>query len=193
MELAQQDSFADGPQFEARPSQLGCTHLPPLQLSVGEAQAMRLVHVVPQAPGSFRFVSHPSFVPPQSPHPELQLVVPHSPFAQDAVPFAVEQATAVEQVAPHVATAFRSVSQSVPFPSQLAIPAAQFTQLPFVQVWVPLAQVSIGSVVTKSRPQATRFIPWQTTSPGFFPTHSGTIASQNPVVPPGPASGPSPG
>jgi hypothetical protein len=55
--------------------------------------AARLPQVVPHADVRFKLVSQPSFAPPQSPYPALQLLMPHTPFVQDAVPAVVEHGT----------------------------------------------------------------------------------------------------
>jgi hypothetical protein len=83
-------------------------------------QATLLPHVVPQLAVEFRFVSQPSLVPPQSAKPDAQLVVPHTPFVHEAVPFAVEHALTFAQAVPHVEVEFRLVSQPSFVPPQSA-------------------------------------------------------------------------
>jgi hypothetical protein len=141
-------------------------------------------HVVPHVAVEFKFVSQPSFPLVQSAYPVAQLLMPQAAAVHDAVPFAFEQATRSAHVVPHVAVEVRSVSQSVASSSQFAVPAPHDTQAPLVHVWLPVAHVSTGVVETKSAPHATRVIPWQTTSPGFFPVQSATtgfLAQRAPV------------
>jgi hypothetical protein len=104
-------------------------HMLPQQTGVDPEQATRFPHVVPHVAVEFRFVSQPSLMPPQSPHPLLQLI-PHTPFVHDAVPFAVEHATLFAHVAPQVTVELRFVSQSAPLESQFAVRAAHAVHAP---------------------------------------------------------------
>jgi hypothetical protein len=111
----------------ARPA--GQTQAPLLQLGVGSAHATRFAQLVPQLVSDDRFVSQPSFTPPQSPKPALHLML-QAPIMHAGVPFTAEQVL-VAQLAPQLSMVLIVVSQPVlARPSQSILPAGQATQAP---------------------------------------------------------------
>jgi hypothetical protein len=110
-----QPSFAVVLQFAKPEVQALMPHTPLVhdRVPFADEHTVLLLQLEPQVSTEFRLVSQPSFVPPQSPKPELQLLIPHTPLMHDATPLTVEQAIRVPQVVPQAVERLRSVSQPV--------------------------------------------------------------------------------
>ncbi len=149
-------------------------HVPPVHVAVPFTvlHALRLLHVVPQVAGAFRFTSQPLLgSPSQSPVPPAQLS--QSPAEQYSVP------------ALHAAA-----SCHVPAPSHCCGRAPLQRRAPGVHVpeqapptHARPVQVSTSSVVTRSGPHSLTTCPSQNVSPGALPTQEGTTGSHSPAFP----------
>jgi hypothetical protein len=124
-----------------------------------------LVQSGPHVSTEFRFVSQPSFVPPQSPKPEVQLLMPHAPLVHEAAPLAPEHAIRFPQVVPQAVVKLKSASHpfdttlsQFPCPLlQLKMPHAPLEQdgVPFAAMHAtPVPQEPAGEQVSTDAPAA---------------------------------------
>jgi hypothetical protein len=169
----------------------GHTQAPPPQVGVGWAQATLLPQLIPHVALAFRFVSQPSFDPPQSPQPGVHALVPQTPAEQVGAAFAEEQTT-VAQVVPQLPGVLMVSSHpSESRPLQSSFPAGQAEQAPPAQIWLVAHATALPHcpalphVCTPPEPVGEhRLVPGEQTPAHVLPTQADAAQSVSTVQPP---------